>query len=78
MGSGWSMPRPGRFTPGKDSLPIAEEAGWAPGLVLTGVENLAPTGIRSPDRPTRGDSLYRLSYRGSRFLQEKQLNIFHI
>jgi hypothetical protein len=25
-------------------------------------ENLAPTGIRSPDRPARSQSLYRLSY----------------
>jgi hypothetical protein len=24
-----------------------------------------PTGIRSPDLPTRSESLYRLSYRGS-------------
>ena len=28
------------------------------------VENVAPTGIRSPDRPARSQSLYRLSYRG--------------
>ena len=43
---------------------IVQEAGWAPGPVWTGAENLAPTGIRSPDRPARSDSLYRLSYRG--------------
>jgi hypothetical protein len=29
----WSMPGPGRFTPGKDPVP---EAGWAPGPVWTG------------------------------------------
>jgi hypothetical protein len=29
-----------------------------------GAENLAPTGIRFPDRPARGESLYRLSYPG--------------
>jgi hypothetical protein len=29
------------------------EAGWAPGSVWTGAENLAPTGIRSPDHPAR-------------------------
>jgi hypothetical protein len=29
-----------------------------------GVEKLAPTGIRSPDRPGRSASLYRLSYSG--------------
>jgi hypothetical protein len=28
------------------------------------VENLAPTGIRSSDRPDRSESLYRLSYPG--------------
>ena len=26
-GGGWSRPRPGRFTPGKDSVPIVQEAG---------------------------------------------------
>ena len=34
----------------------------------TGEENLAHTGIRSPDRPARSESLYRLSYRGPRCL----------
>ena len=62
-GFGWSAPRPGRFTPGKDPVPIVQEAGWAPGPVWTGAENLAPTGIRSPDRPARSESLYRLSSR---------------
>ena len=55
------MPRP-LFTHGKDPVPIVQEAGWAPGPVWTGAENLAPTGIRSPDRPARSQSLYRLSY----------------
>jgi hypothetical protein len=32
------------------------------GPVWTGAENLAPTGIQSPDRPARSESLYRLSY----------------
>jgi hypothetical protein len=31
------------------------------GPVWTGAENLAPTGIRFPDRPARSESLYRLS-----------------
>ena len=39
-----------------------QEAGWVPGPVWTGAENLALTGIRSPDRPARSQSLYRLSY----------------
>ena len=61
---GWGA----RFTPrplitlGKDLVPIVHEAGWGPGPVWTGAENLAPTGIRSPDRPARSQSLYRMSY----------------
>jgi hypothetical protein len=31
----------GRFTPGKDPVPIVQEAGWAPGPVWTCAENLA-------------------------------------
>ena len=50
-GGGWSTPRPGRFTSGKDPVPTVKEAGWAPGPVWTGAENLASTEIRSPDRP---------------------------
>jgi len=44
-GNGWSMACPGHFTPGKDLVPIVWEAGWAPGPVWRGAENLAPTGI---------------------------------
>ena len=50
------------FTPGKDPVPILQEAGWAPRPVWTGAENLAPTGFRFPDRPARSQSLYRLRY----------------
>jgi hypothetical protein len=49
-----------------DPVPIVQEAGCVQGPVWTGVENLAPTGIRSPDRPARSGSLYRLSYPGPR------------
>ena len=42
---------PATFTPGKDPVPILQEAGWAPGSVWTGEENLTPNAIRSPDRP---------------------------
>ena len=31
---------PAVFTPGKDPVPIVQEAGWAPGPVWTGAENL--------------------------------------
>jgi hypothetical protein len=36
---------PATFTPGKDPVPIAQEAGWAPGTVRIGAENLAPPGF---------------------------------
>ena len=48
---GWGIsvtPRP-LFTPGKDPVLIVQEAGWAPGPVWIGAENLAPTEIRSPE-----------------------------
>jgi hypothetical protein len=60
---GWvvsTTPRP--LYPGKDPVPIVKEAGWAPGPVWRCAKSLAPTGIRSPDRPARSQSLYRLSY----------------
>ena len=41
-GEGVSVtPRP-LFIPGKDPVPIVQEAGWAPGPVWTGAEYLAP------------------------------------
>ena len=55
-----------------------QEAGWAPEPVWTGAENLAPTGIRSPDRPARSQSLYRLRYPAHTKLQshvQKAINI---
>ena len=62
---------PAALNPGKDPVPIVEEAGWAPGPVWTGAEKLAPTGIRSPDRPARSQSLYRLSYRAREPLMDR-------
>ena len=50
------------YPPGEDPVRIVQEVGWVAGPVWTGAENLANTGIRSPDRPARSQSLYRLSY----------------
>jgi hypothetical protein len=61
---GWGVsvtPRP-LFTPRKDAVSIVQDTVWVPGPVWTGAENLAPTGIRSPDRPAHSQSLYRLRY----------------
>jgi hypothetical protein len=37
-------------------------AGWAPGPIWTGAENLAPTGDQSSHRRARSQSLYRLTH----------------
>jgi hypothetical protein len=85
------MLRP-HFTPGKDTVPILQEAEWAPGPVWIGAENLAPTAIRSPDRAARSQSLFQLSYRAhatyqsvsqsigneiSKFLRSSERPAFH-
>jgi hypothetical protein len=57
---GWVVnptPRP-HFTPRKDPVPIVQEAGWAPGPVWMGAENLVPTGTQSLDRPQPVASRY--------------------
>jgi len=51
---GWvvsSTSRP-HFTPGKDSIPIVQEAVWAPGPVWTGGKS-RPHRNTIPDRPVR-------------------------
>ena len=50
------------FTPGKDPLPILQEAGWVPGLVWASGKS-RPHRYSMPDRSTRSQSLYRLSCR---------------
>jgi len=60
---GWVVsrtPRP-HFNPGKDPVPILQEAGWAPGPVWTGGKS-RPHRDSIPDRPARSESLYWLSY----------------
>ena len=49
---------------GKNPVPIVQEVGWASGRVWAGPENLAPTKIRSPDRPNPSETLYQLHYPG--------------
>jgi hypothetical protein len=60
-GCEWSAARPGRtLPPGKDPVPILQEAGWAPGPVWTGGKS-RPHRESIPYRPARSQSLYRLS-----------------
>jgi len=64
---GWvvsSMPRP-HFTPGKDPVPILQEAGWAPVPVWTGGKSRPHRDFffySISDHSARSQSLYRLSY----------------
>ena len=63
--SGWGVsvtPRP-LFTPGRDPVPIVQEAGVGAraGPDRCG-KSRPPTEIRSPNRPARSRSLYRLRY----------------
>ena len=64
---GWRVsvtPRP-HFTPGKNPVPIVQGRLGGPqqGRFRQVRKNSPPpTGIRSPDRPARSQSLYRLSY----------------
>jgi hypothetical protein len=54
--------RPNRtLPPGKDPVPIVQEAGWAPGPVWT-AENLAPSEFDPQTVQPVAQSLYRLSY----------------
>jgi len=61
-GGEWLAARPGRtLPPGKDPLPILQEAEWAPGPVWTSGKP-RPHRDSIPDSPARSQSLYRLSY----------------
>jgi len=76
-------PRP-LFTPGKDPVPIVQEAGWAPVPVWADVENLAATGIRSPDglarsQPDRNEyQEYFMGSKGGRCVGLTTLLLSHV
>ena len=62
-GGEWSAARPGHIlAPGRTRYTFYRRMGGTQGRSGR-KENLIPTGIRSPDRPARSRSLYRLSYR---------------
>jgi hypothetical protein len=48
----------------RDTVPVVQVIGWASNSGWMDPENLAPTGVRTPDRPVRSKSLYRLRYPG--------------
>jgi len=63
-GGGWSTPRPGRLPTGKTPYPLYRKLDGPQGRFWAGPENLALTGVHSPDRPAHRESLYRLNYPG--------------
>ena len=66
---GWvvsSMPRP-HFTPGKEPVPILQEAGWTPGPVWTGGKS-RPYQDSIPDRPARSSVAVLTELPGPRVL----------
>ena len=73
-----STPRP-HFTPGKDPVPILQEAGWVLWPVWTGGKS-RPHRHSIPDRPALGQSLYRLSYRAYNniYVQDGKIYIYKI
>jgi hypothetical protein len=61
-----STPRP-HFTPGKDPVPILQEAGWAPGPVWTGGKS-RPHWDSIPYHPARSQSLAPTELTGPPYL----------
>jgi hypothetical protein len=66
------------LTRGKGPVPIVQEAGWAQGPIWTGAENLAPTGIRSLDRPARSSIAIPTELPGPRKNNELRVNLIVI
>ena len=63
-GVGGQRHAPAALPPGKTRYPLYRRLGGPQGRSGR-VRNISlPTGIRSPDRPARSESLYRLSYTG--------------
>ena len=55
---------PAALPPGKTRYPLYRRLGGPQGRSGRVRKNSPPTAIRSPDRPARSESLYRLSYPG--------------
>ena len=67
--------RPGRsLPPGKNRYPLYRRLGGPQGRSGKVRKISSPTGIRTPDRPTRSESLYRLSYPADKYARECKRN----
>ena len=63
MGVGGQRHAPAALPPRKTQYPLYRRLGGPQGRSGRVRKISPPTGIRSPDRPARSESLYRLSYR---------------
>jgi hypothetical protein len=63
-GMGGQRHAPAGLFPGKGPGILCTEGGWVPGSVWTCAEKLTTTGFRSPDRPSRSKSPYRVRHPG--------------
>ena len=64
MGVGGQHHVPAALPPGKTRYPLYRRVGAPQGRSGRVLKISPPTGIRSPNRPARSESLYRLSYPG--------------
>jgi hypothetical protein len=70
--------RLGLFAPVNDTVPIVWKDMWVPVLVWTGVGDLASTGIQSPDRLVRSESLYWLRFSGPQIVKDSPIFVSHL
>ena len=67
-GIGGQRHAPTALLPGKTRYPLYRRLGGPQGRSGRAQKISPPTGIRSPDRPARSESLYRLSYPGPQII----------
>ena len=73
LGVGGHHHAPAALPPGKTWYPLYRRLGGHQGLSGRVRKISPPTGIRSPDRPGRSETLYRLSYPGPPYIKS---NVF--
>ena len=74
MGVGGQHHTPAALPPGKTRYPLYRRLGRHQGRSGRVRKISPPTGIRSPDRPARSESLYRLRYPGPLKEEEELIN----
>ena len=69
---------PAPLPPGNNRYPLYRRRGGPQGRFGQVRKISPPTGIRSPDRPARSESLYRLSYPGPHIHEYNKLHYHFI